>query len=136
MEELLRLVFAAAIAAAICLSAAGVRASVRRLAVRHRGARIDDLAERLGLPAGRPSIIYVWNERCAQCVHLQEPALQRLERERGVFVRKVKASEAPEVVSRFNILTVPSTVVVGPERRVRSVNLGFTDAETLAAQIG
>lgn len=136
MEELLRLVLAAAIAAAICLSAAAVRAGVLRLAARHRGARIDDLAERLGLPPGRPSIIYVWNERCAQCVQLQEPALRRLERERGVFVRKVKVSEAPDVVRRFNILTVPSTVVVGPERRVRSVNLGFADAETLSAQIG
>lgn len=135
MEELLRLVAAAGILGLVCAGAAGVRTWSRNLAARHRGAHLGDLADRLGLPPGRPSIIYVWSERCAQCVQLQEPALVRLERERGVFVRKVHALEAPEVVRRFNILTVPSTVVVDGERRVRAVNFGFADAEALAAQL-
>ncbi len=50
-------------------------------------------------------------------------------------MRKVHPLEAPEVVRRFNILTVPSTVVVDGERRVRAVNFGFADAEALAGTI-
>ncbi len=135
MDELVRLLAAIGILGLLCAGACGVRLWTRRAAARHRGAHIGDLADRLGLPAGRPSIIYVWSERCTQCVQLQEPALVRLERERGVFVRKVHPVEAPDVVRRFNILTVPSTVVVDRERRVRAVNLGFADAEALAAQL-
>lgn len=135
MDELLRLGVAAALVALILAAAFGGRELLRRSLARRRGEPADDIIERYGLPAGRPSILYFWGERCVQCVQLQEPALRRLSEERGVFVRKVRAADDPELLRRFRILTVPSTVVIGPERRVRSVNLGFVDAEALAQQL-
>jgi len=135
VDEVLRLAAALGLVGSLAGIGVTARFAVRRLVSRHRGARIDDLAERLGLPAGTPSIIYVWSERCAQCVQLQEPALARLAKERGIYVRKLHPREAPEVVRRFSILTVPSPIVVDRERRVRAVNLGFADAEALAAQL-
>lgn len=135
MDEAVRLVLAVGIASVILLAFLAARFYVRRAAARHQGESVRDLATQLQLPAGRSSIIYVWSERCPQCIHLQEPTLARLEQERGVFVRKLNALEASDVVRRFNILTVPSTIVVDPEWRVRAVNFGYADAEALATQL-
>ncbi len=135
MEELLRFALAALLLAAILAAGLGGRYLLRRSLAKRRGESADDIIERYQLPDGKPSILYLWGDRCVQCVQLQEPALRRLSEERGVFVRKVRAVDDPELVRRFRILTVPSTVVIGPERRVRSVNLGFVDADALAQQL-
>ena len=135
MEELLRLGLAAVLGGAVIAAACGGRALFRRRLALHRNTPAADLAERYDLPRGRPGVLYFWGDRCVQCISLQEPALQRLSNGNPVVVRKLKAVLEPELTKRFNILTVPSTVVIGSDHRIRSVNVGFADEETLRRQL-
>jgi hypothetical protein len=135
VEELMRLGFATALGVVIiALSLAMSRLYGRRSEAR-RSLPASDLAIRYGLPAGQSSVLYISSERCKQCVELQEPALNRLSANGRVHVRKLHALSESDLASRFNILTVPSTVVIGPDHRVRSVNMGFTDEKTLEQQL-
>ena len=75
---------------------------------------------------------------CVPCKTIQRPALEDLEQRypgRLVF-REVDAARSPELVRRFGILTVPSTVVIGSDGEIRAINNGTATAERLAAQIG
>jgi hypothetical protein len=48
----------------------------------------------------------------------------------------VDALIEPQLAARFGILTVPSTVVIGPAGDVRAINNGTATAERLATQVG
>lgn len=75
---------------------------------------------------------------CVPCKTIQRPALDELRRLHPgrVAVSEVDALAAPEVARRFGILTVPSTVVIGPGGRIRAINHGTATAQRLAAQTG
>lgn len=135
MDELMRLAVAAVIGGAIVAVACAARALYLRRLAGHRTAPAIDLLARYDLPAGEPGILYFSGERCVQCVALQEPALRRLELAHAVNIRKLDAVGEREITRRFNILTVPATVVIGPDQRIRSVNVGFTDEKTLLQQL-
>lgn len=135
MDELIRLAMAAGLAAIIIAASLAARAFYRRRLAAHRDEPAADLAARYELPAGQSAILYLWGDRCVQCVALQEPAIDRLSATHPVQVRKLRAVTETELTSRFNILTVPSTVVIGPDHRVRGVNIGFTDEQTLGKQL-
>lgn len=73
---------------------------------------------------------------CMPCKVLQRPALEDLKRQfPGLIVTgEVDALESPELARRFGILTVPSTVVIGPAGDIRAVNHGAVTAKRLASQ--
>lgn len=75
---------------------------------------------------------------CAPCRTVQRPALEALqERYPGrIVVGEVDALAEPRLAARFGILTVPSTVVIGPAGDVRAINNGIATAERLTAQMG
>ena len=135
MEELIRLAVAAALGGGVLGMSCLGRTLFRRKLAGHHSEAADDLVSRYGLAAGEPGILYFSGDRCVQCVALQEPALARLAKLRPVNVRKLLAVAEPELTKRFSILTVPSTVVIGPDHRVRSVNVGFADEKTLLQQL-
>lgn len=135
MDELARLGVAVVIAVALLVVVITVRFLYRRRLSSHVATTVADLVSRFDLPHGEPAIIYLSGERCVQCIALQEPALQRLAQWRPVEVRKLDAAKATDITRRFNILTVPSTVVIGADHRVRGVNVGFADEETLRRQL-
>lgn len=135
MDELLRLGFATLLGGAIVASACVARGLFRRRLASHTEAPADDLLARYDLPAGEPGILYFSGARCVQCVALQEPALKRLESVHPVNIRKLDAVGEPDLTRRFNILTVPATVVIGADQRVRGVNVGFADEKTLLQQL-
>jgi len=135
VEELFRLVLAVGLGAIIIAGSLAARSLYRRRIAAHRNEPAADLAARYDLAAGQPAILYLWGERCVQCVALQEPAIDRLSAIHPVQVRKLKAVAEAGLTSRFNILTVPSTVVIGPDHRILGVNIGFTDEQTLGQQL-
>lgn len=135
MEELLRMGLAVVIGAALIAGAYGVRGLLRRGMLRGRGVPAIDIAEQYELPHGRAGVIYLRGDVCAQCDALQEPALEHLAAGQRVAVRRIEAAAATDLARRFNIVTFPSTIVIGADRRVRSVNLGFADEETLRRQL-
>lgn len=135
MEEFGRLVLAASLAAALVLAVVGVRALIRRIGFGRSRSTAADLAERYSIDPGRPAILYVFDDGCAQCGALQEPALTAVSEHSGVVVRWLAATAEPELLKRFDIATFPSTVVLDPRHSVRGVNIGFADAATLQSQL-
>lgn len=74
---------------------------------------------------------------CAPCKTVQHPALEALEQlyPGRLVYREVDAVRSSDLVQRFGILTVPSTVVIGPGGEVRAINHGTATAERLATQV-
>lgn len=135
MEVLVRFAIAAALLALIAAIVWGARAALRGRLARHHGEAADDLVARYGIPPGRPGLLFFSSQYCVQCRVLQEPAIHRLQQLVALSVVEIDAAHDRELARRFNIATVPSTVVIGPDHKVRGVNLGFADVETLAAQL-
>jgi len=75
---------------------------------------------------------------CAPCKTVQRPALDALEQRYPgrIVVNEVDALIEQRLAARFGILTVPSTVVIGPGGDVRAINNGTATVERLAAQVG
>lgn len=108
----------------------------RRRAVMRTGAA-DLLAAFDATRAGALVLAFTTPE-CVPCKTIQRPVLEELEQRypgRLVF-KEVDAARSPELARRFGILTVPSTVVIGPDGEIRAINHGTASAERLAVQIG
>jgi thioredoxin-like negative regulator of GroEL len=74
---------------------------------------------------------------CRQCHRLQDPALQRVLAARGdaVTVVAIDAPAAPDLVQRYGVLTVPTTVLVDRAGQTRAVNYGFANTQRLLDQV-
>lgn len=103
-----------------------MRAGAADLVTSFRAARADTLVLVFGTP------------ECVPCKTVQRPALDALlERFPGrVTVAEVDALQAPDLVQRFGILTVPSTVVIGADGGIRAINHGTATTDRLATQAG
>ena len=77
------------------------------------------------------------SEDCRQCHQLQEPALKRVVEARGdaVSVVDVDATTAEQLVQKYHVLTVPSTVILDAAGNARAVNYGFANTQRLLAQV-
>jgi len=106
-----------------------------------RGAKLRRLrgaAPLAGLvPAGHPAVVAFSTPSCAECHTRQAPALARLAVALGdsVTVRSLSALDHPDLVQRIGILTVPATVVLDRDGRVRDLNLGYASDERLREQL-
>lgn len=104
------------------------------------GAAVGDAAveEDAAAESGRAvRILAFGSEECAQCHRLQAPALRRVEAARGsaVAVVEIDAPSAPELTSRYRVLTLPTTVVLDGAGRARAINYGFANSERLLEQV-
>jgi hypothetical protein len=106
-----------------------------------RGAKLRRLRNQAPLaglvPAGRPAVVAFSTPSCAECRVRQAPALARLAAALGdsVTVRSLSALEHPDLIQRIGILTVPATLVLDRDGRVRDLNLGYTTDERLREQL-
>src|SRR5579872_7487383 len=75
----------------------------------------------------RVRILAFQSDDCRQCHTLQAPALQRVLETCGdsVSVVEIDAPDAPELTSRYRVLTLPTTVVLDASGNARAVNYGF-----------
>lgn len=106
-----------------------------RLARRAHGTEVLDA---LGLTAGdRPLVLGFTGDYCLPCKTIQHPALERLRAQLGgaLDVREVDALRHGDLVERFGVLTIPTTVVLDRTRRVVAINYGATSADKLAGQV-
>ncbi|GAC1334188.1 MAG: hypothetical protein NVSMB17_15530 [Candidatus Dormibacteria bacterium] len=90
-----------------------------------------------GLAGGRRTLVFFTGEHCSVCRHRQKPAIERLKVELGEELRvvEVDAASEPGLVRRFNVLSLPTTVLLAPDGRVGAVNYGFAPGEQLRAQV-
>jgi hypothetical protein len=74
---------------------------------------------------------------CRQCHTMQTPALQRVTgaRKYQVSVEEIDAPGSPELTRRYQVLTLPTTVVLDATGRVHAVNYGFASTQRLLDQI-
>lgn len=110
----------------------------RRLALAaaplERGSGGEDTSD----PGGEKARILAFSsEGCKQCHTLQLPALQRLQKARGeeIEIVEIDAPAAPELVKRYRVMTVPSTVVLNTVGEVHAVNYGFANFDKLSRQL-
>jgi len=77
------------------------------------------------------------SDDCRQCHTLQTPALQRVMEARAsrVGVEQIDAPSSPELTERYQVLTVPTTVVLDAGGRVQAVNYGFANTQRLLEQV-
>jgi Thioredoxin len=74
---------------------------------------------------------------CRQCHQLQAPALRRVQEihRADVTVEEVDAPTTPELVRRYHVLTVPTTVVLDAMGHAHAVNYGFANTQRLLEQV-
>jgi len=99
--------------------------------VRARRARAKTLGA-IAAPASDPYILYFTGEGCTVCRTHQEPALAKLG---AVRIDKVDAVADRTLADRFNVYTLPTTVVMSPEGRALNVNYGYAAAPKLERQL-
>jgi hypothetical protein len=98
---------------------------------RSRRTRVRTLGT-IAAPASDPYILYFTGEGCTVCRTHQEPALAKLG---AVRVDKVDAIADRTLADRFNVYTLPTTVVMTPEGRALHVNYGYATAPKLERQL-
>lgn len=74
---------------------------------------------------------------CHQCHTLQTPALRRVTEARTcqVSVEDIDAPSSPELTQRYQVLTLPTTVVLDAVGHVHAVNYGFANTQRLLEQV-
>ena len=117
--------WAVAVAGTVVLAAAGLEA--------YRSRRAGRLAVgATSAPAADPYILYFTGESCTVCRTHQEPALAKLG---PVRVDKVDAIAERELADRFQVYTLPTTVVMSADGRALHVNYGYAPANKLDRQL-
>ncbi len=117
--------WAVAVAGTVVLAAAGLEA--------YRSSRARRLVA--GTTSGasaEPYILYFTGESCTVCRTHQEPALAKLG---TVRVEKVDAIAERQLADRFQVYTLPTTVVMSAEGSALHINYGYAPANKLARQL-
>jgi hypothetical protein len=99
--------------------------------LRARRARAKTLGA-TAAPASDPYILYFTGEGCTVCRTHQEPALAKLG---AVRIDKVDAIADRTLADRFNVYTLPTTVVMSPEGQALHVNYGYATTPKLERQL-
>lgn len=90
-----------------------------------------------GAMDGAIRILAFSSATCRQCHTHQWPAVQRVLslRQGRVVAEDVDAPSHPDLAARYQILTLPATVVLDGTGRAHAVNYGFANTQRLLTQI-
>jgi thioredoxin-like negative regulator of GroEL len=122
-----RVVLLLAVVVVVAVGVLVARAVLRR---RNAGLIGQVLPEGVAVQGGAPAVLYFYGPACAAC-DTQKRALETL----SVEVVPVDAAREPELASWAGVMTIPSTAIVDPARRLRVVNHGFKPARELSEQL-
>ncbi len=117
--------WALAVAGTVVLVAAGLEAFRSR---RARGRAVGATAA----AATEPYILYFTGEGCTVCRTHQEPALAKLG---SVRIDKVDAIAERALADRFQVYTLPTTVVMSSQGTALHVNYGYAPTPKLERQL-
>ena len=84
-----------------------------------------------------PSILYFTGVNCSVCHVAQKPALASLPERLGrtVSIREIDVAVDPALARSYRVLTLPTTIVLRPDRSIAAINAGFAPADTLRRQL-
>lgn len=85
--------------------------------------------------ATSPTLLYFRGDHCAVCP-AQARAIEQFASRHGseLHIETIDAERDAETAARYNIFTLPTTIWLDGDGRVRHVNYGLTDAGKLARQ--
>ncbi len=119
------------------VAAVGVAAAA--LAVQRRGqARLVGRVVQAPVGvSGRPTLLYFTGAACTICHTAQRPVIERLAAQVGgtVDIRELDVADQPDLARRYRVMSLPTTIVLGPEGAVRAVNAGFAGEDALRGQL-
>lgn len=131
LERLYILLFAMALGGLLWLFYwSWLRMRVQRLAE----VALPEALQQLVQP-GRPAILYFTTDSCVQCRLQQAPALERLAADTGISIHRVDAVTQSDLTAFYGVMTVPTTVVLDPQRRPKAINYGLTPLQKLHEQV-
>ncbi len=84
----------------------------------------------------RPALLYFYSESCAVC-----PTQSRIIEQVAVGwdgrlrVETIDAQRDPDTAARYGVFSLPTTLLVGGDGRVRQINYGLADATKLGRQL-
>jgi hypothetical protein len=81
---------------------------------------------------GARYLIYFTGEGCTVCKTHQEPALRQLD---GIRIDKVDALAEADLARRFQVYTLPTTIVMSSGGEPLHVNYGYASASKLKGQL-
>lgn len=86
--------------------------------------------------SGLPALLYFRSDSCAVCPTqgriVDQVAAQWGDRLR---VERIDAERDPAAAERFSVFTLPTTILVDGDGRVRQINYGLADARKLGRQL-
>ncbi len=98
---------------------------------------IPDMPAMPPMPTTPVRILAFSSADCRQCHTMQAPALKRVLENRSdtVAVLTVDATTEPELTKHYQVLTVPTTVLLDATGKAHAINYGFANTQQLLAQI-
>lgn len=90
-----------------------------------------------GFLPGRPGILYFTMEGCLPCRTTQRPALNDLASQlgEGIQILEVDVVVQPEMAKSWQVVSVPTTIILDPQGKPRHVNHGVTLEGALLDQL-
>ena len=84
-----------------------------------------------------PSILYFTGEACTICHTAQRPALRALAAaiDPAIEIREIDIAVDPDLARQYRVMSLPTTIVLGPSGRVTDINVGFANADVLRRQL-
>ena len=79
---------------------------------------------------GVAKVLYFRADSCAGC-STQKRYLEQLD----ATVETIDVEREPDKAAQFNVMTLPSTIVVDAVGRVKAINYGITNAQRLSEQL-
>jgi thiol-disulfide isomerase/thioredoxin len=87
-----------------------------------------------GDETGQPRVLYFRSESCTSC-ETQSRLLAKLDDTTRALIRPVDVDRERELAAAYNILTLPTILVVDGEGEVRHINYGVIPPTRLEAQL-
>jgi len=86
---------------------------------------------------GKPTLLYFSGEYCKPCKFQQTPIIKQMAAKFGnsIEVKEYDVSTRPEVARQYNVLTLPTTVILNPRGEVTHINYGDARQSRLEAQL-
>ena len=86
---------------------------------------------------GLPTLLWFTADYCVPCKLQQAPIVAELANKLGsaVTIKKIDASQNPDLVDHYKVLTLPTTIILNETGQVSHINYGVTAQTKLEAQL-
>jgi hypothetical protein len=98
---------------------------------------VGSVVETAGRGSTLPSILYFTGEACTICHTAQRPALRALAAaiDPAIEIREIDIAVEPDLARQYRVMSLPTTIVLGPSGLVTDINVGFANADVLRRQL-